>query len=44
MNRLQLDHIIRAAGDISDDDEIIVLGSMAIYPSFQMFQQIFFIQ
>ena len=34
MNRLQLEHIIRAAGDISDDDEIIVLGSMAILGQF----------
>ncbi|MEW6184649.1 MAG: DUF6036 family nucleotidyltransferase [Thermodesulfobacteriota bacterium] len=30
MNRLQLEHILRAAGDISNDDEIIVLGSMAV--------------
>jgi hypothetical protein len=34
MNRLQLEHIIRAAGDISEDDEIIVLGSMAILAQF----------
>jgi hypothetical protein len=34
MNRSQLEHIIRAAGDISEDDEIIVLGSTAILAQF----------
>jgi hypothetical protein len=34
MNRSQLEHLIRAAGDISGDDEIIVLGSMAILAQF----------
>lgn len=30
MNRAQLAHLIRAAADIADDDEIIVIGSQAI--------------
>lgn len=30
MNRSQLEHIIRAAGTIAQDDEIIVVGSQAI--------------
>ena len=30
MKRFQLEHILRAAGDISDDDEIVVVGSQAI--------------
>jgi hypothetical protein len=30
LNRDQLEHIVRAAGDIADDDEIIVIGSQAI--------------
>jgi hypothetical protein len=34
MNRSQLEHIIRAAGDIAEDDEIVVLGSMAILAQF----------
>ncbi|MBI4765294.1 MAG: hypothetical protein HY787_11895 [Deltaproteobacteria bacterium] len=34
MNRLQLEHLIRAAGDIAEDDEIIVMGSMAILAQF----------
>lgn len=36
MNRSQLEHIIRAAGDIADDNEIIILGSTAVlgqYPA-----------
>jgi hypothetical protein len=36
MNRLQLEHIIRAAGDIAGDDEIVILGSTAVlsqYPA-----------
>jgi hypothetical protein len=31
MNRIQLEHIIRAASEISDDSEIIVIGSQAIH-------------
>lgn len=30
MNRRELEHIIRAAADIADDDEIIVIGSQSI--------------
>jgi hypothetical protein len=30
VRRAHLEHIIRAAGDIADDDEIIVIGSQAI--------------
>ncbi|WP_394828755.1 DUF6036 family nucleotidyltransferase [Pendulispora albinea] len=36
MTRVQLEHILRAAGDIADDIEIIVIGSQAIlgrYPN-----------
>lgn len=36
MTRLQLEHVIRAAAQIADDDEIIIIGSQAIlgkYPS-----------
>ena len=31
MNRIQLEHIIRAASQISDDPEIVVIGSQAIH-------------
>jgi hypothetical protein len=31
MNRTQLEHIIRAASRISDDAEIVVIGSQAIH-------------
>lgn len=31
MNRLQLEHIIRAAAAIADDPEIVVIGSQAIH-------------
>lgn len=31
MNRIQLEHIIRAASEISDDTEIVVVGSQAIH-------------
>jgi|SRR6185437_17062077 hypothetical protein len=31
MNRTQLEHIIRAASQISDDTEIVVIGSQAIH-------------
>jgi hypothetical protein len=31
MNRTQLEHIIRAASAISEDDEVIVIGSQAIH-------------
>jgi hypothetical protein len=34
MNRLQLEHIVRAAGDIAGDDEIIILGSTAVLSQF----------
>lgn len=34
MNRLQLEHIIRAAGDIAGDDEIIIMGSTAVLCQF----------
>ena len=30
MNRLQLEHVIRAAATIAEDDEIVVIGSQAI--------------
>ena len=31
MNRIQLEHIIRAASQISDDAEIVIVGSQAIH-------------
>jgi hypothetical protein len=31
MNRIQLEHIIRAASQIADDPEIVVIGSQAIH-------------
>ena len=31
MNRTQLEHIIRAAGQISADTEIVVIGSQSIH-------------
>lgn len=34
MNRLQLEHIIRAAGDIAGDDDIVILGSTAVLAQF----------
>lgn len=34
MTRSQLEHIIRAAGTIADDDDIIVIGSQAILGQF----------
>jgi hypothetical protein len=34
MNRTQLEHIIRAAGSVADDNEIIVLGSSSIFAQF----------
>lgn len=34
MNRKQLEHLIRAAADIADDDEIIVIGSQSILGQF----------
>ena len=30
MKRRELEHVIRAAADIADDDEIVVIGSQAI--------------
>lgn len=34
VNRAQLEHLIRAAADIADDDEIIVFGSQAVLGQF----------
>lgn len=34
MNRAQLEHLIRAAATISEDDEIVVIGSQAILGQF----------
>jgi len=34
MTRAQLEHLIRASGNIADDDEIIVIGSQAILGQF----------
>lgn len=34
MKRTELEHILRAAGDIADDDEIIVIGSQSILGQF----------
>jgi hypothetical protein len=34
MTRTQLEHIIRAAGTIADDDDIVVIGSQAILGQF----------
>lgn len=34
MTREQLEHLIRAAADIADDDEIVVIGSQAILGQF----------
>jgi hypothetical protein len=34
VTREQLEHLIRAAGDIADDDEIVVIGSQAILGQF----------
>lgn len=34
MNRAQLEHVIRAAATISEDDEIVVIGSQAILGQF----------
>jgi hypothetical protein len=34
MRRSELEHIIRAAADIADDDEIIVIGSQSILGTF----------
>lgn len=34
MKRSQLEHLIRAAADIADDDEIVVIGSQAILGQF----------
>ncbi|MBX3250915.1 MAG: hypothetical protein KF901_27300 [Myxococcales bacterium] len=34
MKRHQLEHLIRAAADIADDDEIVVIGSQAILGQF----------
>lgn len=34
MNRAQLEHIIRASSTISDDDEIVIIGSQAVLGQF----------
>lgn len=34
MTRFQLEHLIRAAGTIADDDDIVVIGSQAILGQF----------
>ena len=34
MTRAQLEHIIRAAASIAEDDEIVVIGSQAILGQF----------
>jgi hypothetical protein len=34
MNRLQLEHVIRAAATIADDPEIVVIGSQAVLGQF----------
>ena len=34
MTRLQLEHVIRAAGMISDDDDVVVIGSQSILGQF----------
>ena len=34
MTRGELEHVLRAAGDIADDDEIVVVGSQAILGQF----------
>lgn len=34
MNRAQLEHVVRAAGLIADDREIVVVGSMAVLGQF----------
>ncbi len=34
MTRAQLEHIIRAAGDIAQDDELIIIGSQAVLGQF----------
>jgi hypothetical protein len=34
MTRAQLEHLIRAAADIADDDEIVIIGSQAILGQF----------
>jgi hypothetical protein len=30
MQRSELEHVIRASGEIADDDEFIIIGSQAI--------------
>ncbi len=34
MTRRQLEHVIRAAADIADDDEVIIIGSQSVLGSF----------
>ena len=34
MNRMQLEHLIRAASDVADDDEVVVIGSQAVLGQF----------
>ncbi len=33
MNRRQLEHLIRAAGAIAEDDELVIIGSQSILGS-----------
>jgi hypothetical protein len=39
MNRSQLEHMIRAAGSIADDKEIVILGSTSIPAQFPGFPE-----
>lgn len=34
MTRVQLEHLIRAAADIADDDELVIIGSQAVLGQF----------
>lgn len=34
MNRIQLEHLIRAAGTITNEDELIIIGSQSILGQF----------
>lgn len=43
MNRSQLEHIIRAAGSIAEDDEIIIIGSQAILGQFPNAPSVFLV-
>jgi hypothetical protein len=41
MNRIQLEHIIRAASQISGDSEIVVIGSQAIHAQMMLLRSPF---